>query len=256
MRHALSVAFLFAVLGAAAPAAWAEWLVLAGGKRIETEGPWTLKGDLLTVHETSGRILTVGTSTVDTAACLKANGGSLRIEAISVAPPPGAPIVKPEIVSPTARPPRARRATGNAGSSASSGTPGNSGTLGTPGNPGTPGARSGSATDTAGAASGTAKPPATPGGGATAASSTAKPPATSGAGAGRSPAAAGTAAGTAASTAAKQSQQAQLQRELRYKQIVDGCARMFIVDRAGFQRCIDAQTKAPPAAAVQPPAQR
>jgi hypothetical protein len=217
MRHALSVALFLAVLGAAAPAARAEWLVLVGGKRIETEGPWTLKGDLLTVHETSGRILSVGTSTVDTAACLKANGGSLRIEAVSVPPPPGAPVVKPEVISPSARPThRTSRQ---------------------------PPARTGSAGSTAGPAG-------------TADTAAAKAPAAAGAaGAATDPAVSATAAGKPPRddrlTAAKLARQARLERELRYQQIVDGCARMFIVDRAGFRRCVDAQTKAPPA--PQPP---
>src|SRR5579864_1867865 len=97
MRPALSAAILLATLGAAVPAAEAEWLVLVGGKKIQTEGAWTLKGDLLTVHETTGRILTVGTSTVDAAACLRLNGGSLRIESVSTPPPPGAPVARPDI---------------------------------------------------------------------------------------------------------------------------------------------------------------
>jgi hypothetical protein len=199
MRHALSVVVVLAVLDLAAPAARADWLVLVGGKRIETEGPWTLKGDLLTVHERTGRILTVSTRTVDAAACLKANGGSLRIEAVSVPPPPGAPVVKPEVISPSARPLTPHPAAAPIPTTAPA-----------PPIPPIPVASN----------NGTA--------------ASAKPP--------RDDRAA----------AAKLARQAQLQRELRYKQIVDGCERMFIVDRAGFQHCVAVQTKAPPAPAPQP----
>jgi hypothetical protein len=201
MRPALSAAPLLAVLtvlGSSLPAAEAEWLVLVGGKKIQTEGPWSLKGDLLTVHETTGRILTVGTNTVDAAACLKLNGGSLRIEAIAVAPPPGAPVSKPEVAPPppagattTVKPAKGHGPNAQAPASAP--------------------------------AAGTAAP-----------------------GSGAAATAAAPAGIDAAAAARKQARQAQLQRELRYKQIVDGCAHMFVVDRAGFQRCVDAQTKASP----------
>jgi hypothetical protein len=191
MRHALPVALVVAVLGVAAPAARADWLVLVGGKKIETEGPWILKGDLLTVHDRTGRIVAVGTRTVDTAACLKANGGSLRIEAVAVAPPPGAPVVKPEAASP-------------------SGRPGPSQPPGSPSSPNPP-----KAVPNSTAVSG-------------------QPPRDD------------------RLAAAKLARQAQLQRELRYKQIVDGCERMFIVDRAGFQHCVAVQTKAPPASPAAP----
>jgi hypothetical protein len=217
MRHAPFVALIFAALGSAAPAARAEWLVLLGGKRIATEGPWTLKGDLLTVHETSGRILTVGTSSVDTAACLKANGGSLRIEAIAVPPPAGAPVVKPEVLSPSAGPPRASSAPRDSAPPEGS-------------------ARAGSA-------SGGAKRPAAAGAAGVAGGDSAA--AVSGTASGRPPK-------DDHLTAAKVARQARMQHELRYKQIVDGCARMFIVDRRGFQSCVDAQMQAP--ATPRPPA--
>jgi hypothetical protein len=202
MRPALPAALLLVVLGNSLPAD-ADWLVLVGGKKIQTEGPWTLKGDLLTVHEITGRIVTVGTNTVDAAACLKLNGGSLRIEAIAVAPPPGAPVSKPEVdaVPPagaTRTAKTARPAKGKASTKAAAG------------------AGQATSANVAGTAS-----PATPASGAA------------------------TPAGEDRSAAAK-AKQAQLQRELRYKQIVDGCSRMFIVDRAGFQHCVDVQTKASP----------
>ena len=170
MKPALPAVLLLALLGGAVAlprAAAASWLVLVGGKRIQTEGAWTLKGDLLTVHETTGRILTVATSTVDAAACRKLNDASLRIEAVPVAPLSGAVVTLPPIpaiASAGATPPPVRRA-------------------------------------------------AAPG-------------------------------GKAATMTAKQARQAQLRRELRYKQIVDGCAQLFIVDQVDFKRCVEVQTRA------------
>jgi hypothetical protein len=208
MRSALPAALLLAVLGTALPAE-AEWLVLVGGKKIQTEGPWTLKGDLLTVHEVTGRILTVGTNTVDAAACLKVNGANLRIEAIATPPPPGAPVTKPETAPASAAgPPR-----GDAAAKPAKGK-----------------------APAKGAAAGAQATPPAAGAPATSASGAATP--TSG------PAAAAASADRIA--AAKQAKQAQLQRELRYKQIVDGCSTMFVVDRVGFQHCVDVQTKASP----------
>jgi len=224
MRPALSAAILLAALGAAVPAAEAEWLVLVGGKKIQTEGPWTLKGDLLTVHETTGRILTVGTSTVDAAACLRLNGGSLRIESVSTPPPPGAPVARSEIA------PAAPAAPAAAGAAARPATAAAKGRIAKAPGKGAP----------------SSTPLAT--GGATAATTAAatKAAATPSSGPAASPAKSQPAGGDAGAAAAKQARQAQLQREMLYKQIVDGCAHMFVVDRVGFQRCVDAQTKSPP----------
>ena len=41
--------------------------------------------------------------------------------------------------------------------------------------------------------------------------------------------------------------QAQLLRDQRRQQIVDSCARMFVVDRAGYERCVQTQAQAAPA---------
>jgi hypothetical protein len=190
-------------LGAATPVA-ADWLVLIGGKRIRTEGPWTLKGDLLTVHETSGRILAVATHIVDAQACLAANGGVLRIQAIPGALPQGTPLSKPRIAP------------------APAGDPAAPAGLAKPASPATPAPSAGSAPR-----AGSAAP---------------APPAGTGAGKAQpAPAAAGAETGRAA--AAKRARQAQLLRELRYREIVEGCSRMFVIDRAGFQRCLQIQTQ-------------
>jgi hypothetical protein len=225
MRPALRVALFLAALGVAAPAARADWLVLVGGKRIKTEGVWTLKGDLLTVHETSGRILTVGTSTVDTAACLRVNGGKLRIETVAVPMPAAGPVgseVPPQV----------------------SGAPPARGDAHEPSAGPAPGGTAGTAT---GAVAGA------PSGQAPAAAAT--PTDRAGANAAAGNAATGKPPRDDRLSAAKLARQARLQRELLYKQIVDGCTHMFILDRVGFQRCVGSQIKVP-GAPTPPPASR
>ena len=182
MRPLLVLALLSALLGAAASPLRADWLILVGGKKIATEGPWSLKGDLLTVHETSGRILTVATSTVDAAACLKANAGNLHVQVIPTAPPPGSPLAKPRIApaSPAPAPPNSAADPGRA-----------------------------------------ARPAAAP-------VAKAKAPEEH------------------AAARKLSARQAQLLRDQRHQQIMDGCARMFVVDRAGYERCVQAQTQAAP----------
>jgi hypothetical protein len=205
MRPLLVLALLSALLGAAASPLRADWLILVGGKRIATEGPWSLKGDLLTVHETSGRILTVATSTVDAAACLKANAGSLHVQVIPTALPPGSPLAKPRIApaSPAPVPPSSVADPGRA------------------------------ARPVADASSHPAARPAT----APAARAPAAPAA---------PVAKAKAADEQAAARKLSARQAQLLRDQRRQQIVDGCARMFVVDRAGYERCIQTQTQAAP----------
>jgi hypothetical protein len=54
-------------------AAMADSLVLKGGKKIDTAGPWVTRGNIVTVHETSGRAQTLTLSIIDFDATLKAN---------------------------------------------------------------------------------------------------------------------------------------------------------------------------------------
>jgi hypothetical protein len=54
-------------------AASADWLLLRGGKKIETTGPWVTRGTVVTVHETSGRTQTLMLSIIDYDATFKAN---------------------------------------------------------------------------------------------------------------------------------------------------------------------------------------
>jgi hypothetical protein len=197
MRRSVLFLALLGIAAATSPAA-ADWLVLVGGKRIRTEGPWTLKGDLLTVHDTSGRIIAVATHIVDAQACLAANRGILHIQAVPGALPQGTPLSRPRIAA------------------APAGDPASPTGLAKPASPAAPVADA---------------PPA--------ASAAPAPPATAAIGAVTG---AGKAAEADRAAAAKRAKQAQLLRELRYRQIVDGCSRMFAVDRAGFQRCLQIQT--------------
>jgi hypothetical protein len=53
--------------------AWADALVLRGGKKIETAGPWVTRGNIVTIHEITGRAQTLILSIIDFDATLKAN---------------------------------------------------------------------------------------------------------------------------------------------------------------------------------------
>jgi hypothetical protein len=53
--------------------AGADWLVLRGGKKIETAGPWKVRNDLIVVHEATGRTQALTFEVVDFPATLQAN---------------------------------------------------------------------------------------------------------------------------------------------------------------------------------------
>lgn len=62
--------FLSILVGSACSA---DWLVLRGGKEMETEGQWAVKGNLLSVREVGGRPKTVLLSIIDFDATLRSN---------------------------------------------------------------------------------------------------------------------------------------------------------------------------------------
>ncbi|HXO21663.1 MAG TPA: hypothetical protein VOA87_17260 [Thermoanaerobaculia bacterium] len=66
-------AVLSVLLTLAATACFGDWLVLRGGKKIETAGQWGVKGDLLTIREATGQSKSVLLSIVDFDATLEAN---------------------------------------------------------------------------------------------------------------------------------------------------------------------------------------
>jgi hypothetical protein len=221
--------------------AGADWLILNGGKKIETDGPWQLKGDLLTVHQVSGRISTVSVNIVDAEACLRANGGKLHIETLpvplragtsvpnrrvsnSATPNPaiaGSPVItalRAAAVAP------AQHAAAPAGTTAGAVTPGTA----TPRPASPPSAASASSAPSTGAAG-----PAGSAGSATAAGAPtpAPPPAAPSADEVR---------------ARKLAAQAQMRRERRYLAILDSCEHQHVNDQPGFQRCMQAQLAAAP----------
>jgi len=71
LKRALYLAaFLSILVGSACSA---DWLVLRGGKEMETEGQWAVKGNLLSVREVGGRPKTVLLSIIDFDATLRSN---------------------------------------------------------------------------------------------------------------------------------------------------------------------------------------
>ncbi|MDP9122636.1 MAG: hypothetical protein M3O15_14925 [Acidobacteriota bacterium] len=75
MIHRVAILSLLASITLAGSAA-ADWLVLRGGKKIETEGRWVVGGALVTVHESAGRALAVTLGIVDVDATVRANSRS------------------------------------------------------------------------------------------------------------------------------------------------------------------------------------
>ncbi|HXO21664.1 MAG TPA: hypothetical protein VOA87_17265 [Thermoanaerobaculia bacterium] len=73
IRAALLSVGLSVGLTLAATACFGDWLVLRGGKKIETAGQWGVKGDLLTIREATGKLRSVLLSIVDFDATLQAN---------------------------------------------------------------------------------------------------------------------------------------------------------------------------------------
>jgi hypothetical protein len=56
----------------------ADWLVLRGGKKIETAGQWTVQGNLLTIRQPAGGPKSVTLAVVDFDATLRANPRTAR----------------------------------------------------------------------------------------------------------------------------------------------------------------------------------
>jgi hypothetical protein len=242
MRHAAAVCILasaLAGLSIGALPANADWLVLKGGKKIQTDGVWVLKGDLLTVHDLNGRIISISTTIVDSAACLRLNGNKLNIHEIKVTRPQGAAPVAPSPLLARATPNPALPRSASMPSVAAPGLP----------PPAAAAARVSSTRPAATNAGGAAKPAtATP-----AATTTATTPATATATA----AAVTNTTGAAITTdeelkARKMAAQARLRREAADRRIVDDCALLYPLDQAAFQSCVATQRRAaatPPASA-------
>jgi hypothetical protein len=197
----------------------ADWLILNGGKKIETDGPWQLKGDLLTVHEATGRTTTVSVNIVDAAACLRVNSGKLRIETLPVPLRAGTSVPYRRVWSSATPNPAISTSPALTALRAAAITAG--------------GAPPAAAAPAAAAARAANTPRAAP-----AVSASAAAPAVSQA----SP----TADSADQVKARKLAAQAQMQREKRYLAVVDSCEHQFVNDQPGFQRCVQAQLAAAP----------
>lgn len=89
-QFARSTALLYTLAAGAlvVPAVRADWLQLADGSRVETRGPWTVRGAQVVFSLPNGTLAALRTSQVDLAA-------SERLTAAAKAPPPAAPAPPP-----------------------------------------------------------------------------------------------------------------------------------------------------------------
>jgi len=78
--------------GLAAPAA-ADWLVTRDGLRVETKGPWKVKGKLVVFTRTEGQLASLRVTDVDWAASERATAAAAEA---AQAPPPNAADASPE----------------------------------------------------------------------------------------------------------------------------------------------------------------
>lgn len=115
-RATMAAVALAAVTLAAAPAA-ADWLVLADGSRIETRGPWEVRGGLVVFTPPGGTLSSLRGSEVDLEASRTATEAALRPPE-PPAPEPAQPKPKAKLVlteadlPPVTRPPAEDAAAG------------------------------------------------------------------------------------------------------------------------------------------------
>ena len=89
MRRCPPALGLLAILLAAASPAAADWLVTRAGGRVETKGPWQVKGKLIVFTGTDGSLASLRLAEVDLDASRKATGeAKARAEAPPAPPPP------------------------------------------------------------------------------------------------------------------------------------------------------------------------
>ncbi len=107
MTRGTTTAIALAALLAAAPAA-ADWLVLTGGEKIETQGTWEVRGGLVVFTLPNGTLSSLRGSEVDLVASRAATEAALRPPE---PPPPPPPKPKAKVVlteadlPPVSRPP-------------------------------------------------------------------------------------------------------------------------------------------------------
>lgn len=94
MRRALSISVQLAALTVlAAFPAGADWLVMADGTRVETDGAWSERGKLVVFTDTSGNFVSLRTAEVDLEASREATREAEEARSRASAPmvPPAAP---------------------------------------------------------------------------------------------------------------------------------------------------------------------
>lgn len=77
---------LTAILAASGPAA-ADWLVTREGGRVETQGPWTVKGKLVVFHTAEGKLSSMRLADVDLDASQRATEEAVAAQAQAEAEP-------------------------------------------------------------------------------------------------------------------------------------------------------------------------
>lgn len=87
MKRIPALGLLIALLIAASPAA-ADWLVTRAGGRVETKGPWQIKGKLVVFTQADGALASLRLSEVDLEASRKATA---EAQTKATAPPPPEP---------------------------------------------------------------------------------------------------------------------------------------------------------------------
>src|SRR4030095_2502949 len=87
MNSKPALGLLIALLAAASPAT-ADWLVTRAGGRVETKGPWRVKGKLVVFDKTDGTLASLRLSEVDLEASRKATADAHAGAAAPPAPEP------------------------------------------------------------------------------------------------------------------------------------------------------------------------
>lgn len=85
MKRAVSSVLALAVAGALSAPVSADWLVTRAGARVETRGPWQVKGKLIVFQGLDGNLASLRASEVDLDASRAATDESVRVKDAAVA---------------------------------------------------------------------------------------------------------------------------------------------------------------------------
>lgn len=92
------LAVLAALLGLAALPAGADWLVTRQGGRVETRGPWEVKGKLVVFRTMDNTLSSLRLAEVDLEASRKATEEAVRARSEAAAAPAKPPVKKPSVL--------------------------------------------------------------------------------------------------------------------------------------------------------------